>query len=295
MADTPNETDNFEVVTSDGPAAPATAPTTEDSGTSPGEPPKGEEAKTDDQPKGEEDGKGGKSAADDAAADTGADRRSGRLQKRIDKLTKRASEAERRAAELEQQLAGKGKPSEEPDPSDYDDYGKYLDDLAAWKEKPKGDPKPKDAPKDEPKPSISEEFAEALEEVQEAFAEASKKYDNFDELIKAPDLRISEDMVIAMADTENPADIAHYLATNKAEAARIAELPPRTQAKEIGKLEAKLSAEPPKPTKKITNAPAPIEPVGGSDASTKDIHEMSFSEYEKKRNEQERNGGKGFW
>jgi hypothetical protein len=66
-----------------------------------------------------------------------------------------------------------------------------------------------------------------------------------------------------MAETIQSSDIgpelAYYLGSNPKDADRIARLSPLSQAKEIGKIEAKLAAEP--PMKKTTSAPAPITPV----------------------------------
>jgi hypothetical protein len=56
-------------------------------------------------------------------------------------------------------------------------------------------------------------------------------------------------------------DLAYYLGTNPKEADRISRLSPYMQAKEIGKIEAKLSDNP--PVKKTTSAPPPIAPISG--------------------------------
>ena len=59
--------------------------------------------------------------------------------------------------------------------------------------------------------------------------------------------------------TENGPDVIYYLGSNPKEAERIARLSPLLQAREIGKIEAKLGANP--PAKKTSTAPAPIAPV----------------------------------
>jgi hypothetical protein len=56
-------------------------------------------------------------------------------------------------------------------------------------------------------------------------------------------------------------DLAYYLGSNPREADRISKLTPYSQAKEIGKLEAKLASEP--VLKKTTSAPPPIAPISG--------------------------------
>ena len=88
-------------------------------------------------------------------------------------------------------------------------------------------------------------------------------------------------------------DVAYFLGANPKEADRISRLSPFLQAKEIGKIEAKLSDNP--PAKKTTSAPAPIAPVtarstGGTAYDTTDprsIKTMSASEWiEAERNRQ---------
>jgi hypothetical protein len=59
--------------------------------------------------------------------------------------------------------------------------------------------------------------------------------------------------------SDNGPDIAYYLGTNPKEADRISRLEPFLQAKEIGRLEAKVASEP--VTKRTSSAPAPISPV----------------------------------
>jgi hypothetical protein len=53
--------------------------------------------------------------------------------------------------------------------------------------------------------------------------------------------------------------LAYYLGSNPKDAERISRMSPLAQAKEIGKIEAKLASDP--PVKRTTSAPAPISPV----------------------------------
>ena len=61
-------------------------------------------------------------------------------------------------------------------------------------------------------------------------------------------------------------DVLYWLGTNPKEAARIARLNPLLQAKEIGKIEASLGANP--PVRKASSAPAPIAPVTARSSGT---------------------------
>jgi len=89
--------------------------------------------------------------------------------------------------------------------------------------------------------------------------EARSKYDDFEQVAYNPRLPITDVMAETIKASDAGPDIAYYLGSNPKEADRIARLSPILQAKEIGKIEVKLASDP--PTKKVTNAPAPIAPV----------------------------------
>ena len=99
-----------------------------------------------------------------------------------------------------------------------------------------------------------------------------------------------------MAETIQSSDVgpelAYYLGSNPKEADRISRMSPLSQAKEIGKIEAKLVSAP--PVRKTTSAPAPISLVtarsNGVSAydttdprSTKAMTDSQWIEAERKR------------
>lgn len=100
-------------------------------------------------------------------------------------------------------------------------------------------------------------------EIMEAYAESEEKvrdkYDDFDQVARNPNVPITEVMAEAIYASDVGPEVAYFLGSNIKEAARIARLTPFMQAKEIGKIEAKLASDP--PVKKTSNAPAPISPV----------------------------------
>ncbi|CAB4171943.1 hypothetical protein UFOVP920_41 [uncultured Caudovirales phage] len=106
-----------------------------------------------------------------------------------------------------------------------------------------------------------------LQRQQEAFLtayhdkedEARDKYDDFEQVAYNPKLRITTVMAETIQASEVGPEVVYYLGSNPKEADRISHLPPFLQAKEIGRLEAKLVDSP--PVKKTTSAPTPIEPV----------------------------------
>jgi len=107
------------------------------------------------------------------------------------------------------------------------------------------------------------EAAKQQAQIREAYAESEEaardKYDDFDQVARNPNVPITEVMAEAIYASDVGPEVAYYLGSNIKEAARISKLSPFLQAKEIGKLEAKLALEP--PVKKTTSAPPPISPV----------------------------------
>lgn len=114
---------------------------------------------------------------------------------------------------------------------------------------------------------------------------ARDKYEDFEEVAYNPNVPITPPMAMAIQESDCGPEIAYYLGKNPAEADRIARLSPLSQAKELGKLELKLSStlNPPKPSA----APAPINPIKAPAASSsyvdttdpKSAEKMSTSEW----------------
>ena len=101
--------------------------------------------------------------------------------------------------------------------------------------------------------------SEILESYHDKEEEARAKYDDFEQVAYNPNLPITNVMAETIQASDIGPDMAYHLGANPKEAERISRLSPFLQAKEIGKLEAKLAAEP--PTKKTSSAPTPISPV----------------------------------
>jgi hypothetical protein len=100
---------------------------------------------------------------------------------------------------------------------------------------------------------------EVIEAYHDREEEARNKYDDFEQVAYNPNLPITSDMAQAIQYSDIGPDLAYHLGANPKEAERISRLPPILQAKEIGKLEAKLTTNP--PVKKTTSAPTPISPI----------------------------------
>jgi hypothetical protein len=127
--------------------------------------------------------------------------------------------------------------------------------------------------------------AEILETYHDKEEEVRAKYDDFEQVAYNPNLPITTVMAQSIQASDNGPEVAYHLGANPREAERISRLSPILQAKEIGRIEAQLAANP--PVKKTSNAPAPISPVsarttGSPSYDTTDprsIKSMSTSEW----------------
>ena len=229
---------------------------------------------------------------EDAAAEP---KRESGVQKRIDELTAAKYEAERQRDRAWEVLYEKEKQvfspatapvqpigpapvdlSDLPEPKweDFDaevDYHKAVarrEAKIAWREE---DAKRQQRDQESQRRSAQREHDDWL-------SKGRAKYADFSEVATRGDLRITPEMAQAIKEDSSGYDVAYYLGKNPAEADRISGLSPIAQAKEIGKLVAKLEYTKPKPRTQ-TGAPAPTQPGGGRGATGKKLEEMTVDEY----------------
>jgi hypothetical protein len=111
------------------------------------------------------------------------------------------------------------------------------------------------------------------------YAEAAKEpgFDReaFDEL------PLTQPIAAALIESDAPAKLMAHLSAHPEEVERIAALSPARQAAEIGKLEAKIASAP-----KVSKAPPPITPIGGTRGGDKDPAQMTDAEFAKWRKAQ---------
>lgn len=89
-------------------------------------------------------------------------------------------------------------------------------------------------------------------------------------------LGASRDFVELVTSFDASHKLIHHLGSNFEEADRILKLPAVQQARELTKLEMKLSQPVAKP---VSNAPAPISPIAGAKGGSKDPSEMTDAEF----------------
>lgn len=109
------------------------------------------------------------------------------------------------------------------------------------------------------KREAAKQQSQVLESYQEREEAARDKYDDFEQVAYNPKLPVTTVMAEAIQYSDVGPDIAYFLGSNPKEAERISRLTPYAQAKEIGRLEAKLVDSP--LVKKTSSAPSPITPV----------------------------------
>jgi hypothetical protein len=142
------------------------------------------------------------------------------------------------------------------------------------------------------KREAAKQQSQVLESYHDLEEEARTKYDDFEQVAYNPKLPITNVMAETIQSSDIGPELAYYLGSNPKEADRISRMSPLGQAKEIGKIEAKLASDP--PIKRTTSAPAPISPVtarsSGSPAydttdprSTKTMTDSQWIEAERKR------------
>lgn len=206
--------------------------------------------------------------------------------RRLSRAIRRAAEERARAEFLEKELervrTSPSQPKDEGAPTlekfEYDPE-KYAQAVADYKLK-KAEQERDARQRDETAKQYTQRLATQWEEKVEA---AYEKYEDFDEVVGKLEPKVP--FVAAIMEADNGPDIAHYLGKNPKEAQRIAQLPPLSQVREIGKLEAKFAAEPVK-AKTPSKAPAPITPLTGTTPAPTDEDTGSYESWLKNRNKQ---------
>jgi len=242
--------------------------------------------------------------ADDPGAD-GQPKRARGVQKRIDELTANWRNAERRVDELSRMLQGTLGQGQQPSAQPPQHAEAPLPpDIAQWVGPP---PDPAKFAAGEFDPEFIRAAAkhdirvdQARMAAQQRAVQAQQAQVQFGQRVASimeqavaaapqiaqtlndPTFPMSQAVVHALVETEAPADVLAHLARNREEAARISRLSPLAVARELGKIEARLSASAPAPTAP-TAAPPPPRPVRGAGAAPPDPSKMSYAEYKAHR------------
>ena len=186
------------------------------------------------------------------------------FERRIDRLHKRAAEAEARAQLYEKQLAEarqQGQPQADPHAPKLEQFDYDPEKYAQAKAKYEADKALKEHTAKQHSETQKQQQQRLVSEWEERAERAEEKYPDFQEVVG--DIAPNHPLGRAVMHVENGEDVAYHLGKNLKEAQRIAGLEPFLQVLEIGKLSAKLAAQPAKPPK-VSQAPAPIAPLSGA-------------------------------
>jgi hypothetical protein len=210
------------------------------------------------------------------------------VQKRIDRLTR---EKYRLQAELE--VARKQAPQPEPQakpaadgapkPDQFKSYEEFLEARAEWKAEQRVGTLLGELREKAQRQAGQAEQEKLQSQWEKRVGEALTTYDDFEEVALSPEVPISEPMMAAILRSPKGADVAYHLGKNRELAAQIAGLDPIGAAIRIGEIAATITKPAPK---KTSDAPAPINPVGGRAAAQKDPTKMSTDEWMRWRNDQ---------
>lgn len=204
------------------------------------------------------------------------------VQKRITKL-ERKMERQRIESETRNRVLNEiqqpqyQQPSAKPVSDNFATYDEYLEALADFKAEQKIveiDEKRRQAEYEQQQRS---EVDRQTERRHALLDEGESKYADFEEVVSKSTLQIAEPAYLAILESDISSELVYHLAKDAAEADRISKLSPYAQAKEIGKIEDRLSSK--KPVIK-SNAPPPINPVNGAKDFTKNLDSMTIEEYE---------------
>lgn len=151
-------------------------------------------------------------------------------------------------------------PDAEPIETDFENYSDYLRAVGRFEARR--------AIREEREAAERETAAKAYEE---RFSKAKERHQDFeDALDAASDIQLPPAAVAAIEVSDDPGEVVYYLAIHPDEAEKLAGMNPVQQAKEIGRIEARISSagQPPaeqtptpKPKPTAQALPAPLRPV----------------------------------
>lgn len=209
------------------------------------------------------------SSQDDTAEDPAAEakKHKGGFQKRIDELTRRIAEERREKERLlslvestvrkPEQTTQQSSELVEPTREQFESYEEFIEARAAYRAEKAVETKLRAIEEQRAQQAAQAKQVEAQRQWQTRMAEAAEKIPDFVDVLGQSTAPSTPTMMQAIIESDVGPQVAYYLAQNPAEAARIASLSPASQAREIGKLEDRVT----KPAK-ASSAPEPIKPVG---------------------------------
>ncbi len=190
--------------------------------------------------------------------------RSQRQQRKLARLSTMLAERDAEVERLRQAAPAKSDTGSEPKEADYNgDWTKYQADYAAWKATESIKGVLNEEKQQQKAAALQEKVREANEDFLERVEEIKPRIPDFDKVMSAFEKdggKFASHVIEEIRDSEKGPALAHHLAKTPDLVAELNAMSPRDAAREIGRLEAKISL--PKPRTQ-TQAPAPITPITG--------------------------------
>jgi hypothetical protein len=208
-----------------------------------------------------------------------------KFQKRIARVTKQKNAAQQKLDDLQSEKPAAGAKATPPDPDAYsDDPDAYWAAFRAYEAGEDHEPterKPKPAAKqgkDEQTDTAPEDpdVSDAIDDIRDAIDD-SPRAEQIRKVFTDPSLDVSRTMILAIANLDDPSAAAEYLGENPELATKIAAMDELHTAIAIGKIEAKAGKA---NARRVSKAPAPIEPERGGGVINADPSKLSFAEKE---------------
>lgn len=188
-------------------------------------------------------------------------------QEELDAIVAKRLARERRNWErtLDQRQAPQPKVEEsppKPTPDKYETTEAYVEALTDWKAREVVKEATTRNQEQQRQHAQAQQSALIESEWNERLTAARDSIEDFDDVAFNPRLPITEAMAATLKQSERGPEVLHHLGKHPEEAARIARLSPFLQAKELGRIEAKLPQAEARPTgNKTSQAPEPMKPV----------------------------------
>lgn len=169
-----------------------------------------------------------------------------------------------------------------PQLKDFPDYESFVEAVADWRAEQKIEARLKAETERVQKQSDEQRSQERRAYIQERVVErGAALYEDFEDVALAPDLPITEPMLLTLAESDHAAVAAYYLGQHPEEAARISKLSAPSQVRELDKLIATLT-KPAEPSK----APPPIKPSAANGSVGERLEGASMADFIKIRQRQ---------
>jgi hypothetical protein len=214
-------------------------------------------------------------------------------QERLNEVTRHRRDAERRADSLERELQQyRQQPAQhQPQSNDAPTLEAFNYDMPAWSHAMTEHVTQKVLSQSQ-QHAQQQEQQRYQQQIAQSFDDKAKQYaatnpgfeDRLEQLSRT--VQFSPYVVEAVGSSDHGPAIVDYLAKHLDEADSISRLPPHIAALQLGRIEAKVTAQKAKP---VTNAPNPAPTLGGGSANpTKNENQMETAEFIAHRNKTSR-------